>query len=187
MPTLAARLASDPVAQASPLRTSTLLGQAGGWGGDVLLMGSGTPSFAAGMASFAAGHAAYITGFRRHRDRGSDLRSRPATRAVAALWAGSAPVLALGAYRQEKVLGPAVLGYSAALATMVATAAHLDRSIPADARRLLLAGAATFLLSDTILGARKFLLTDPPERLESVVMATYTAGQLLLAEGAARA
>jgi len=32
-----------------------------------------------------------------------------------------------------------------------------------------------------------FLLKDPPERLESVVMATYTGAQLLLSEAAARA
>ena len=68
---------------------------------------------------------------------------------------------------------------------MTATALHAD--LPPQARRLTAAGAVLFLVSDTLLGARQFLVEDSPQRLETVVMATYTTAQLLLAEGAARA
>lgn len=187
MPTLAASLATDPMAAGSSLRNTTLAAQAGGWGGDVLLMRHGTASFAAGAGSFGLGHLAYIAGFRKQRPAGADITRARGPRVVAGLWAVSAPVLAVGAYRRERALGPAVAGYSALLAAMVATASQLDRSMPADARRLTMAGAALFMASDTVLGLRKFVLSDPPPQLESVVMATYTGAQLLLAEGAARA
>lgn len=183
MPTLAASLATDPKAVDSPLRTSTLVAQVGGWGGDLALMGHGTTPFAVGSGSFAVGHAAYITGFLRHRS----STPRPGPKAVAALWAATAPGMVFGAYRQEKVLGPAIAGYSAMLAGTVAAATQLDTSIPKSARRATLLGAGLFMLSDSVLGTRKFLLKNAPPRVESVVMATYTAAQLLLSEGAARA
>ena len=53
--------------------------------------------------------------------------------------------------------------------------------------RLTAAGAVLFMVSDTLLGFRKFVLTDAPPALETGVMATYTAAQFLLSEGAARA
>jgi uncharacterized membrane protein YhhN len=183
MPTLMASLVTDPRAAHSPLRTSTLIAQAGGWGGDLALMGHGTKPFAIGSGSFAVGHAAYITGFLRHR---GAIR-QPGPRAVAALWATTAPGMVFGAYRQDKVLGPAIAGYSAMLAGTVAAATQLDPALPRSARRATLAGAGLFMLSDSVLGTRKFLLKNAPPRIESVVMATYTAAQLLLSEGAARA
>ena len=47
------------------------------------------------------------------------------------------------------------------------------------------AGTALFLLSDSVLAVQEFLLGEPRPVLESVVMATYTAGQGLIATGAA--
>jgi hypothetical protein len=44
-----------------------------------------------------------------------------------------------------------------------------------------------FLASDAVLGTRRFLLRDAPPWTERVVMATYTAAQLLLRQGAASA
>lgn len=188
MPTLAASLATDARATASPLRTTTLLAQAGGWGGDVLLLNHGDPrAFAAGAGSFGLGHASYFTGFRRHRDLRRGLFGGRTARGVMAMWAASAPVVAAGAWRKEPALGPAVAAYSGALATTVAAATNLDPRLPASARRMTAAGALMFLASDTILGFGKFLLKDPDPRLEYAVMATYTGAQLLLAEGAARA
>jgi uncharacterized membrane protein YhhN len=183
MPTLIASLITDPAAASSPLRTSTLIAQVGGWAGDLALMGDGTKNFVAGSGSFAVGHAAYIAGFRAHRGTGR----RPGPKVVAALWAGTAPVMAYGAAKHEKVLGPTIAAYSAMLATTVASASQLDPALPRAARRLSLAGAAMFMLSDSLLGTRKFLLKNPPHRLESAVMATYTVAQFLLSEGAARA
>lgn len=188
MPTLAASLATDPRAAGSPLRTTTLLAQAGGWGGDVLLLRHGDPRFfAAGAASFGLGHAAYLTGFRRHRDRKRGIFEGRTARAVMASWAATAPLVARGAWRQEPALGPAVAAYSGALATTVAAASSLDPALPASARRITAAGALMFLASDTILGLSKFVLKEPDPRLEHAVMATYTGAQLLLSQGARRA
>ncbi|WP_310964568.1 lysoplasmalogenase [Nocardioides terrisoli] len=187
MPTLAASLATDRRAMGSPLRSSTLVAQACGWGGDLMLLRHGTAAFAAGAGSFGVGHDAYVTGFRRHRDRGTRLRDTTTAKVAAGLVALGGPTMAIGAFNQEKALGPAVLGYTALLAGMLAHAGHLDPTLPARSRRLTLAGAALFVGSDTVLGAGRFLVKNPPPRLESVVMATYTAGQLLLSKGAALA
>jgi uncharacterized membrane protein YhhN len=183
MPTLAASLITNPKAASSPLRTSTLVAQAGGWGGDLALMAHGTTPFAVGSGSFAVGHTAYITGSLRNRGK----TVQPGPKAVGALWAATAPGMAFGAYRQEKVLGPAIAGYSGMLAGMVAAATQLSPDLPRSARRATILGAGLFMLSDSILGTRKFLWTNAPDRVESVVMATYTAAQFLLSEGAARA
>lgn len=183
MPTLMASLVTDPKAADSPLRASTLMAQAGGWGGDLALMRHGTKPFAIGSGSFAGGHAAYITGFLANRSK----TARPGPKAVAGLWAVTAPGMVFGAYRQEKVLAPAIVGYSGMLAGMVAAATQLDPALPTSARRMTLLGAGLFMLSDSVLGTRKFLWKNAPPRVESVVMATYAAAQFLLSEGAARA
>ncbi len=182
MPTLMASLVTDPRAAGSPLRTSTLIAQAGGWGGDLALMGDGAQSFIAGSSSFGVGHAAYIGGFLANRSKAR----RPGPKAVAALWATTAPVMVLGAARQDKRLGPTIAIYSAMLASAVAASTQLE-SPTRSAQRATVAGAGLFMLSDSILGARMFLLKNPPHRIESAVMATYTAAQFLLSEGAARA
>lgn len=186
MPTLAASLATNERAESSPLRSSTLMGLAGGWGGDVMLLGQGTKPFIAGAGSFGLGHAAYLTGFVRNRGR-TPVTQAAAPRAVAGAWAASAPVMGLLAARRQRELGAPVFGYATFLAAMVVGASHLDDSLPASARRLTAAGAGLFMLSDTLLGIRKFALTEPPAALETSVMATYTTAQFLIAEGAARA
>jgi uncharacterized membrane protein YhhN len=187
MPTLAASLATDPRARRSPLRSGTLAAQVFGWGGDVALLRQGTEAFAVGAGSFGVGHVAYIAGFRRHRDTSRRLRDEPTARAAAGLFVLGGPAMALAAARKEPALGPAVLGYTAILSTMLAHAGHLESALPARARLLTAVGAATFAASDSVLGIKKFWWADPPPRLESVVMATYTLGQLLLSKGAAAA
>ena len=187
LPVLGSALASDDRARTSPLRTTTLAAQVGGWGGDVLLLGDGERAFRGGATAFGIGHLGYVSGFLRHRDRRTPLTAGRTARAIGATWALSGPVVAATAYRRDKALGATLLGYSAMLAGMAATASHLDPALPRDARALTAAGGLLFLASDAVLGARKFLLPDAPARLESVVMATYTGAQLLLAEGAARA
>ena len=184
MPILAGSLLTTSRAARSPLRNGTLVAEAFGWGGDLALLRHGTRAFATGTGSFGFGHVAYATGFVRRRE-ATRLVTRPATRALAGIWALSAPPMSVGAARTAPVLGPAVAAYSALLTTMTATALHAD--LPPQARRLTAAGAVLFLVSDTLLGARQFLVEDSPQRLETVVMATYSAAQLLLAEGAARA
>jgi uncharacterized membrane protein YhhN len=186
MPTLAGSLATNPRAADSPLRTSTLAAQAGGWGGDVALLGEGTRPFLAGTGSFAVGHAAYLSGFVRHRSP-EPISTTFGARAVAGSWAATAPVMALLARRRYPQLGGLIFGYATVLAAVVARATHLDPALSPSSRRLTAAGAGLFMLSDTLLGIRKFVLKDPPPGLETAVMATYTAAQFLLSEGAARA
>lgn len=183
MPVLMASLITNPRAASSPLRTSTLVAQAAGWGGDLALMGDGSQAFLAGSGSFAVGHVAYISGFLANR---GPVRPK-GPKAIAALWATTAPGMVFGAARQDKRLGPAIAGYSGMLASTVAASTQLDPALPTSARRATVLGAALFMLSDSILGTRKFLLKNPPPRMESAVMASYTGAQFLLSEGAARA
>ncbi len=186
MPALAGSLATNPRALGSPLRTSTLVAQAGGWGGDVALLGHGTGPFLAGTGSFAVGHLAYLTGFLRHRSP-APLAGEVPARAVVGSWALTAPLMAVMARRQHRELGGPVLGYATMLAAVVVSATHLDPDLSPASRRLTAAGAGLFMLSDTLLGLRKFVLSEPPAGLETAVMATYTLAQFLLSEGAARA
>lgn len=186
MPALAGSLATNPRALSSPLLTSTLAAQVGGWGGDVALLGHGTRPFLAGAGSFAVGHVAYLIGFARHRS-SAPVSTNVQARAVIASWALTAPLMALMARGQDRRLGGPVLGYATMLAAVVVSATHLDPALAPASRKLTGAGAVLFMLSDTLLGLRKFVLEDPPAILETAVMATYTAAQFLLSEGAARA
>ncbi len=186
MPTLAASLATSAGAQDSPLRTSTLAAQVGGWGGDVALLGGDTKPFLIGTGSFALGHVAYLTGFLRNRSTAA-VTTTSGARAVAGSWALTAPLMAVMAGRQHRELAGPVLGYATMLAAMVVSATHLNPELSPASRRLTAAGAGMFMVSDTLLGFRKFVLSDPPAMLETAVMATYTTAQFLLSEGAARA
>lgn len=181
MPVLSAALLADGRARRSPLRTSTLVAQGFGWGGDVALLGPGPRSFAAGAAAFGAGHVAYLCGLLRHGDPAA------AARAASAAYAVGGPVMGAAAWRRHPGLGVEVATYTGLLTGVLGAAVALDRSVSPAARRWTVAGAATFLLSDSVLGTRTFLWPGSPQRLESVVMATYTAAQLMISEGAARA
>ena len=186
MPTLTASLVTNPKASDSPLRTSTVAAQVGGWGGDVALLGEGTKPFLVGAGSFGLGHVAYLTGFLRQHGH-SGIRDAAGPKAVAGSWALTAPAMAFLASRRNRELGGPIFGYATMLAAMAAAANYLDTDLPTSARRLTAAGAGLFMVSDTLLGFRKFAMTNPPAHLETAVMATYTAAQFLLSEGAARA
>ena len=69
---------------------------------------------------------------------------------------------------------------------MFASSRVLDPALPPGARRTVQAGTALFLVSDSVLAVQKFLLAEPRPVLESVVMATYTTAQGLIAAGVAR-
>lgn len=188
MPLLTASVLTDENAHRTPLLAATVAGEAAGFGGDVLLLGEeSTELFAAGAASFGLGHLAYLIGFRGVRDRRTSLRSSRAGKVAAALFLTGGPAMAIGAAREEKLLGPAVLGYTGLLAAMLANAGHLDPALPARARHQVLAGAALFAASDTVLGLQRFWWRSAPTRAETVVMATYAAGQLLIGKGAVAA
>lgn len=187
MPTLATSLATSEPARTSPLRTSTLVAQTCGWVGDVFLLGEGTTAFAAGAGAFGVGHIAYITGFLRCRDTSSRLRDKVTSGVALGLFATGGPAMAAGAAREDVPLGAAVLGYTALLSTMFAHACHLSPTRSRRARMLTAGGAGLFVVSDTVLGIREFWWPTSPRHVETVVMASYTAGQLLLRLGAASA
>lgn len=184
MPLLTASALTDPRAARSPIAKSTAVAQVAGWGGDVLLLGHSTEAFAAGAGSFGIGHLAYISGFRRLRRRDRRLIDAPVARSAAALTTVVGPVVAFGAAKEEPALAPAVVGYMSLLASMWAHAGNTDPTRAKRGRALTLAGATLFTASDTMLGIRKFVWKDAPDRMESAVMATYTLGQFLLSEGA---
>lgn len=182
MPILSASLAATP--GSSPARAAVLAAQAGGWVGDLGLLSEEKKPFVVGTAGFAAGHAAYLAAFVPRRRREPSLAQDPRARALAALWATTAPVMSWQARREG--VAPVVAAYSASLIAMVIAATRLDPAEKPAARRLIAAGALTFLASDSILGLRKFVLDDPDPRMEGAVMATYTGAQLLISEGVGR-
>jgi uncharacterized membrane protein YhhN len=95
--------------------------------------------------------------------------------------------MALAAGRKDPTLRLPIAAYAGILSTMFATSTMLRRSIPANARRRILAGTSLFLISDSLLGVQDFLLKEESPTLEAAVMGSYTAGQWLIAEGAAAA
>ncbi|WP_395690307.1 lysoplasmalogenase [Nocardioides sp.] len=176
MPALAATVvAADPE---GPGVRRVLAGEAFSWGGDVALLGEGRGRFLTGVGSFLGAHLAYVSAFRARSS--APLLGTPGRRRWLA--AGSLGAVGMGAAaaREDRVLGAPVAAYALTLATMVTAAAAMDDD---RGRDLTLAGAVLFLLSDSLLGARKFLLADRAPVLESVVMATYTSGQWCIAAG----
>lgn len=139
--------------------------------GDVALLADGRVAFTAGLGSFLAAHLAWLRALR-DRPGGGRVAARPALALpYAAAWVLLNGVLwrHTGADRWPVVL------YSAAL-TATAVAA-LDTG---DARAA--AGGALFLTSDALLALERFAGVHLPAH-EGLVMATYTAAQLLLAAG----
>ena len=159
---------------------AVLAAQAGSWAGAGALMREGRRPFLAGLCSFLAAHVAYVAAFRA-RSSVPLLASTGRRRAV-----GAGGVVALGmaaaAGREDRALALPVAAYGSTLATMAAAAAAVD---PDRGRGRVLAGALLFLLSDSLLGARTFLVRERVPVLDGAVMATYTAAQWCIAEGTA--
>lgn len=160
--------------------------QAFSWGGDVALLGKGDTAFLSGLSSFFVGHLGYVAAFASARERGLPAAS-PGVKAAGVVLATAAPVMAIAAGRQEPKLRAPVAAYSAVLASMFAASTRLDPEIPPAARRTIMLGTGLFLASDSILATREFLVKGHSHALDSAVMATYTAGQGLIALGAAQA
>jgi uncharacterized membrane protein YhhN len=159
--------------------------QALSWGGDVALLGHSERAFLAGLGSFFGAHVAYVAVLA---PRGQRVTAPPSTgvKAALALWLTTTPVMSLAARRKDRQLAIPVAAYSRVLAAMFAAAARLDPSLSRDGRRAVQTGAALFLLSDTILGLQEFVLGRKVPALETAVMATYTAGQGLIAAGSTK-
>lgn len=168
------------------LRTGTAAAQAFSWGGDVALLGTSKRSFLTGVGSFFGAHVAYIAAFLSVRGEAKDYDTA-GLKVALGLWLTAAPLMSFAAGRKDPALRVPVAAYATILSGMFATSRMLDPALPQGSRRTLQAGTALFLISDTVLAAQKFLLTEPRPVLESVVMATYTAGQGLIATGVASA
>lgn len=168
------------------LVTGTAAAQALSWGGDVALLGTGTRPFLTGVGSFFGAHVAYIAAFLSVRG-DSTQRDTAGLEAALGLWLTTAPLMSVAAGRKDPALRGPVAAYATILCAMFASSRVLDPAMPRGARLTLQAGTALFLASDTVLAVQKFLLDEPVPVLDSVVMATYTAGQGLIAAGVASA
>ena len=183
MPLLIGKLANsssgDPAW--SGLRTRTQAGLALSWAGDVALLGRSDAAFATGLACFAGAHGCYGSAF---------ASARQPTRPAAAVPVGIGGAL-LGAALSRRAgrLRVPVAGYSALITSMAVTALGLDPNrIGQPATRRIAAGAGLFVVSDGLIGLRKFALPAGTGRglrsvIDAAVMATYAGGQWLIADG----
>lgn len=191
MPTLgtafAASLQSPDVDGGGLLRGGTVAAQALSGVGDMALLGKSEPAFLSGLGAFFGAHIAYTTAFT---DAGRPLGDRSSTtgvKAAAAVFALAGPTMAWAAGRESSTLRLPVLAYAGILSSMFAASTRLDPAIPSSARNTVVAGTGLFLASDSILAVRKFLMSDPTPLSDAAVMATYTAGQGLIAAGVSQA
>lgn len=168
-------------------RTATLAAQGMSWGGDVALLSRSEPAFLAGVGSFFGAHVAYTAIFVGHGRALSDPTGRRTTLATLGAAGSLVPVVTWAAGRSDPELRGPVGAYAAMLTAMVTTSTRLGDQVPSRARRTIRAGTALFVASDSLLATRKFLLPHPTPRSDAVVMATYTAGQGLIALGLAQA
>ena len=185
MPTLAAAFRSGTEGTVGPVHRRTAAAQAFSWGGDVALLGRGEAAFLAGVGAFFAAHVAYVAGFASVRGRSEGLELSGA-KAAGVLWLTTGPAMAWAAGRRSRRLAVPIAGYAGVLATMFGTSTTLDPAISRRARATVRAGTTLFLVSDTILGVQDFVLPAHHPVLERAVMATYTAGQGLIAWGVAQ-
>ena len=186
MPALAASFAGTTPGKRSRLRRGVLAAHGFSWAGDVALLGGSERALLTGVGSFFAAHVAYLSGFTSVRRRPADFNTI-GLKTAAMVWAVAAPTVAIAAGRKDPPLRIPIAAYASVLATMYAASTMLDESIPLGARRLVMTGTALFLVSDLTLGINKFVLNNEHPRLGGVVMATYTAGQGLIAIGVAKA
>lgn len=165
-------------APAAPGRGWLLAALAGSLAGDVFLMFDGF--FIPGLVAFLLAHLAYIA---RLRQDAPWLASRRAWLGVAAVGLGVYALLWTGGLPAALRLPVAV--YVCAIGLMAAQAfgrAAVLRDAPA---RLAAAGAACFMVSDTLLALNRFVTPLPAQALW--VLGSYYAAQGLLVAGLLRA
>jgi uncharacterized membrane protein YhhN len=180
-------LARHDVGGGGVLAGGTVAAQALSGAGDIALLSRSEPAFLAGLGSFLGAHVAYTTAFV---SAGRPLRDRTHLGGVvgaAATFATVAPVMGRAAGGHSARLRAPVVAYAGAICSMFAASTRLDPAIPVGARRTVVAGTACFLVSDTLLAAREFLLPRPQPGLDAAVMVTYTLGQGMIAAGISQA
>jgi uncharacterized membrane protein YhhN len=178
MPSLVARTFGVPWAAGSG---QLVAAQTLSWAVDLALMRRDRAPFLVGLGSFLVAHVAYVSAYRcRSSQR---LLAAPSRRRLVAGGSLVGAAMAVAAAREDPVVAVPVAAYGATLATMVAAATAVDRD---HGRGRLVAGASLFLISDTLIGVRRFLLRDRTDTLETAVMATYAAGQWCISDGMLR-
>jgi uncharacterized membrane protein YhhN len=168
-------------------RTGTLVAQGFSFGGDVALMSKSEPAFLGGVGSFFGAHVAYTATFVANGRSLSDPTGRGRTLATIGVAGSLVPVVAWAAGRRSPALRAPIAAYAAMITAMVASSTRLSDDVPVRARRTIAAGTGLFLASDSVLAVRTFLVENPKPFSDAVVMATYTAGQGLIALGLAQA
>lgn len=164
-----------------PPGSAVVVAQVLSWVGDVALLGRGRRSFLSGLLAFLGAHVAYLSAY--HARSSTPLLATPGRRRVVA--AGAVTAVAMGglAARTDRALAVPVTAYGVTLATMVAAAAAIDDDRGRDP---VLAGATLFLVSDTLIGVRRFVAHDRGTLLETAILSTYAAGQWLIGVGTGR-
>jgi uncharacterized membrane protein YhhN len=173
---------ASPLSRASAApRGRVLTAQACSWVGDIALVGRGRAPFLVGLGSFLAAHLAYISAYRQ-RSSAPVLASGGRRRLILAGTAASLG-MAIVARRRDRALTVPVAAYGVALVAMVATAAAIDAD---RGRARVLSGAWLFLVSDSLIGVRRFLADDEGRALEAAIMTSYATGQWLISDGMRR-
>ncbi|WP_326948748.1 lysoplasmalogenase [Amycolatopsis sp. NBC_01307] len=156
-------------AAAPPPDPGLAVGLAGSWIGDLALLGTTDRHFRAGIAAFAAAHAGYAASFAARGGRPPLRRAAP----IAAAGVGGAWFFGRAA---GDLAGP-VRAYALAIAAMAITAAGLR----GPGSRRVVTGAGVFMLSDALIGLRRFVLPPTWSRpADLMVMLTYGVAQWLI-------
>jgi uncharacterized membrane protein YhhN len=163
-----------------PARRGLTAAHALSWTGDVALLSKRDSAFLIGLGSFFGAHVAYLGTFASRR---GPLHQADRGPAVAALALGgiAAPAMTWAVGRRKPSLRAPVAAYSTVLAALLATSGVVEGD--RGAKEVLELGTALFLLSDSLLGLRTFVLRDDHAALDSAVMATYTVAQAFIAGG----
>lgn len=158
-------IALAALAPTSDYRTLLLVGLVLSLAGDVALMFSSNRAFLLGLGSFLLAHLAFVFAF---------LLRMPAFEPP--LWTLLPVLLGLAVFvkllRGAGPLLPAVAVYGAALLAMVLTAASTGDA-------LLISGALLFLLSDSLLGLRRFV--GEFRYAQALILGTYWPAIALMA------
>jgi len=156
------------------------------WAGDVVLLMQNDAEFyfMIGLFAFLVGHLLYIYAYRQVQWEDAPPISLQKKFLMALPVYMLAGVLLIVLYPGLGSLLVPVLMYSLVLAVMVQTALYRYGRTGPDSYGLVVAGAALFMLSDSLLAINKFY--SPFSGAASVIMLTYILGQYLIVEGVVR-